>query len=183
MSSENLVAEIRTTRGKGFAHRLRKEGLIPGVIYGPEDKPISISISFNDVNNVMHTEHRLIKLKVADNQFIVIIKDVQFGPVRDFPLHIDFFIVKPNLPFKISIPVHLINEEEAPGVRKGGKLQHIMHRFNVVTTIEKLPESVIVDVIKLDNLQNIQVKDMKIDGVKILDPANSAIVNISKART
>ena len=183
MSTENLSAEIRTAHGKGFAHKLRSEGLIPGVIYGNKEEPVSISISFKDVNNMMHTEHRLINLKVGDKERTVIIKDVQYGPVRDFPLHIDFFIVKPNEPFKISVPVHVINKDIAPGVRKGGKLQHIIHRFNVVTTIEKLPENITVDVIKLDNLQNIKVKDLNVDGVKILAHSNAAIVNISKART
>ncbi|MCB0278862.1 MAG: 50S ribosomal protein L25 [Calditrichaeota bacterium] len=182
MSTE-LQASVRTAHGKGFAHKLRKEGLIPGIIYGRDEAPVSISISFKDVNNIMHTEHRLINLSVDNKKHTVIIKDVQFGPVKDFPIHIDFLVVKPKIPFKISVPVHVTNKDIAPGVRKGGKLQHIIHRVNVVATLESLPEHITVDVKNLDNLQNIKIKDIQMEGVKILDPANSAIVNISKARS
>ncbi|RUM21375.1 50S ribosomal protein L25/general stress protein Ctc [Rhizobium vallis] len=143
-----LKAEARERVGKGSARELRRNGLIPAVIYGDKQAPISIALNTNEVTKRIHAGGfmtTVATIEVDGKKHKVLPKDYQLDPVRDFTLHVDFLRVSGNTQVTVEIPVHFINEEKCPGIKVGGVLNIVRHEVEVHCPADAIPEFFNVD--------------------------------------
>ncbi len=171
-----LNVENRTLVGKK-AKRLYAEKKIPGVFY-LEDKNVTLQTDEAPIRILLrsHTTH-VIKVKFQDgSESRAILTDVQFDPVHGGVMHFDLRGIKEGEKIIVEIPVRL--QGSARGVKDGGILQHSIHRIRIQCDPDKVPENVLVDVADLGMADSVHIKDIKIEGVRILDNPDSAIVTI-----
>ncbi len=149
MSDVVLSVETREAGGKGAARAVRREGKIPGVIYGGDKGPVSIAFQRNEIIKAFNTGHfmsHLVEIDTAGERQQVIPKDVQFDPVSDEPLHIDLYRVDENTRIDVEVTVHFINQEDSPGLKRGGVLNVVRHTVELNCPAGAIPEELIADV-------------------------------------
>lgn len=182
MKTFELKGEIRDDFGKKAARTYRSEGLIPCVVYGGHDeKNINFVVKNGDVRNLIYTpEVYLVNLDLEKKKIQAILKEVQFHPVKDTILHIDFLHVFEKTPVVIEIPVRL--EGLAVGVRAGGKLSLDMRKLKVKAVPGKLPEELVINVEGLELGKSIQVGDLNFEGLEILNAKNAVVCRVQLTR-
>ena len=151
--SYELKAEAREQVGKGSARAVRREGKIPAVIYGDKQPPLAIALPYKDIFYKIHGGGFLTTLATIDvggKKIQVLPKDYQLDPVKDFPMHVDFLRVSADTVVTVAVPVHFINEEGSPGLKRGGALNIVRHEVEFLCPANAIPESITVD---LDGLQ------------------------------
>ncbi len=151
--SVELKASVRDRVGKGAARELRREGLVPAVIYGEKKPPLAISVSYKDAFRKIHEGGFLstvIDIEVDGKKHRVIPKDYHLEPVRDFLVHVDFLRVGKNTSLTVDLPVLFINEEKSPGIKKGGVLNVVRHTVEVTVPADNIPENLVVDLAGTD---------------------------------
>ena len=125
-----LEGEARTATGKGAARADRRNGRVPAVVYGAGKDPASITLAENEVKRELNTGafySTLYDLEVEGHKVRVLPRDVQFHPVTDRPEHVDFLRVSARTKVTVNVPVHFINEEDCPGLERGGVLNVVRH--------------------------------------------------------
>jgi len=146
MSKETyeLKAEARERVGKGSSRELRRNGLIPAVIYGDKQAPISIAISTNEITKRIHGGGFMTTIATIDvngQKYKVLPKDYQLDPVRDFTMHVDFLRVSANSNVTVEIPVHFINEEKSE-IKTGGVLNIVRHTIEANVPADQIPDAI-----------------------------------------
>ena len=182
MKKFELKGEVRADIGKKAAKAYRSESLIPCIVYGGHgEENLSFVVKNSDVRNLIYTpEVFLVDLDLGTKKLQAVVKDVQYHPVKDTILHIDFLHVFEKTPVVIEIPVRL--EGLAAGVRAGGKLSLDARKLKVKAVPSKLPEVLIVNVEKLELGKSIQVGDLKFDGLEILNSKNAVVCRVQLTR-
>ncbi|MPM63192.1 50S ribosomal protein L25 [bioreactor metagenome] len=182
MKTYELKGEIREDFGKKAARSYRGEGLIPCVVYGgSNEKNINFVVKKSDVRNLIYTpEVYLINLVLDGKPMKAILKEIQFHPVKDNILHIDFLHVFPNIPVVIELPVRL--EGLAAGVKSGGKLSLDMRKLKVKALADKIPQELVVNVDALELGKSIQVGELNFEGLELLTPKNAVVCRVSLTR-
>lgn len=182
MKTYELKGEIREDFGKKAARSYRGEGLIPCVVYGgSNEKNINFVVKKSDVRNLIYTpEVYLINLVLDGKPMKAILKEIQFHPVKDNILHIDFLHVFPNIPVVIELPVRL--EGLAAGVKSGGKLSLDMRKLKVKALADKIPQELVVNVEALELGKSIQVGELNFEGLELLTPKNAVVCRVSLTR-
>lgn len=155
MSNETyeLKAEARERVGKGSARELRRNGQIPSVIYGDKQSPMSIALHRNEVTKKIHAGGfmtTLVTIDVGGKKISVLPKDYQLDPVRDFLMHVDFLRVSKNTQVTVEVPVHFINEEKSPGIKRGGVLNIVRHEVEVHCAANAIPDAFTIDLTGLE---------------------------------
>ena len=143
-----LKAQARDRVGKGAARALRRDGLIPAVIYGDKRAPETIAISHKDAQRRIYQGgflSHVITLDVNGTKHQVIPRDYQLDPVRDFPLHVDFLRVAAGTKINVQVHVTFINEDKSPGLKRGGVLNIIHHTLDLTVAADQIPEEIVVD--------------------------------------
>ncbi len=168
MSKETyeLKAEARERVGKGSSRELRRNGLIPAVIYGDKQAPISISISTNEVTKRVQSGGfmtTVATINVDGKKYKVLPKDYQRDPVRDFMVHVDFLRISGNSQVTVEIPVHFINEDKSD-IKQGGVLNIVRHTIEAHVPANDIPDAITVD----------------LDGLKIGDSVHISQVTLPK---
>src|SRR5271166_2699281 len=151
--TKTLAASARSGTGKGAARSVRREGRIPGVIYGGGDPAEPISLDYRELNKLIYAGHfltTLFEIEVDGTKQRVIPRDYQLDPIKDQPLHVDFLRLKPGASLKVEVPVHFINQEISPGVKKGGSVNVVRHSIEMRVPADNIPESVTADLGALD---------------------------------
>jgi large subunit ribosomal protein L25 len=151
--SADLKAAVRERVGKGAARQLRLEGLVPAVIYGDNKPPVAVSVVYKDAMKRITSGgfmSHVINLDVDGETVRVIPRDYQLEPVRDFLVHIDFLRVSKTSRLTVEVPVHFVNEEESPGLKRGGVLNIVRHAVEVSAPAESVPESFTIDLTGTD---------------------------------
>ncbi len=177
MSEIVLNAVMRTEIGKG-AHRLIYADMIPGVYYSRGEENINITATPIAMKPLIYTTNtHLINLKL-DNGVTktCILRDVQFDPITDRPVHFDLQGVKENEQLTVQVPVVLTGSPK--GVKDGGTLQFIMHKVRVSCLPRFIPEHIELDVSDLGMNDSIHIRDIKIENVKVLDNESAAVVAV-----
>jgi large subunit ribosomal protein L25 len=144
-----LPAETRDRAGKGASRALRREGRVPAVIYGGKEEPTPIHVEAKELVRQLMTGHfmnSIVMIEVDGKQVRVLPKDVAFHPVNDRPLHADFFRLSKDAKIEVAIPVVFVNEEESPGLKKGGVLNVVRHELDLVCVSDKIPDQIEIDV-------------------------------------
>jgi large subunit ribosomal protein L25 len=164
---ENLFevqAEARTDEGKGASRRLRHAGKVPAVVYGADKAPVSISLNHNQF--IRHLEEEafyahILTLIVDGEKDQVVLKDLQRHPANDNKiLHADFLRVDATHEMTMTVPVHFIGEDVAPGVKAGGLVSHLMTEVEVACLPQDLPEYIEADISKLDMDESIHLSEL-----------------------
>jgi large subunit ribosomal protein L25 len=174
----SLDVEDRTERGTRAAKRMRREGYVPGVVYGGKDgECTSFKVNSRTLRQVLVGGSALIDLKVAGKTRPVIVKDQQLHPVRDELLHIDLLEVRLDEKIQTQVSVHLESAEEAPGIKEGGVLEHVTHQLNIEALPTDIPEAIDVDVSGLEIAATMHLSEITPpEGVTFLDDPDETIL-------
>lgn len=181
-----LNGQKRETVGKKASRLLRKEGLVPCNIYGEhtEDgkpKAMSFAIAMADLRKVIYTPHiYVLNLNIDGEERKAVIKELQFHPVKDTVLHVDFYEVNEEKPLTIGIPVKL--NGLAQGVRDGGKLNLSIRKLNVTAPYKQIPEVLDIDVTGLELGKSIKVRDLSFQGLELATPADVVVCSVKATR-
>ncbi|MBT6256554.1 MAG: 50S ribosomal protein L25/general stress protein Ctc [Alphaproteobacteria bacterium] len=149
----NLSATKRDRAGKGSARAARRSGLIPAVIYGGKIAPETININANTFTKMMNQPgimSNVIKLEVEGKSTDVLARDIQFHPVNDRPLHIDFLRITASSTVTAMVPVIFINEDTSPGLKGGGVLNVVRHEIEMNCSAINIPDNLTVDLAGTD---------------------------------
>lgn len=152
-NSYELKATVRERVGKGAARAARREGLVPAVIYGDKKPAISINLPYKETELAVFRGGFLSQIGTLDldgKKITVIAKDFQLEPVRDFVWHIDFMRVTAGDTLTVDIPVRFLNEEECPGIKRGGVLNIVRHTVEMTVPATSIPEAIEVDLANED---------------------------------
>lgn len=182
MKTYELKGEVREDFGKKAARSYRAEGLIPCIVYGGKDeKNINFLVKNGDVRNLIYThEVFLVNLVLDGKPMMAILKEIQFHPVKDTVLHIDFLHVFPDVPVVIEIPVRL--QGLAAGVKSGGKLSLDLRKLKVKALADKLPEELTINVENLELGKSIQVGELNFEGLELLNAKNAVVCRVQLTR-
>jgi large subunit ribosomal protein L25 len=143
-----LVAQPRDRAGKGVARATRREGRVPAVIYGGKEPPVLIALELKDMARRAHGASfftHLLEISVDGKKHRVLPRDVQFHPLKDHPIHVDFLRVATGATIEVAVPVEFINQDASPGLKRGGALNIVRHEVDLVCPVEKIPEHITVD--------------------------------------
>jgi large subunit ribosomal protein L25 len=160
-----LTAQARSGVGKGAARELRRQGLVPAVIYGDKKEPVTIALPYKDVHKAIYSggflSHTL-DIDVDGTKHHVIPRDYQLDVVKDFPIHVDFLRVAKGAKINVQVPVHFENEEKSPGLKRGGTLNVVHHTLDLTVDADNIPEFVTVDLTGLDIGDTIHISNIKL---------------------
>ena len=165
-----LTAEARERVGKGSARAIRRNGKVPAVIYGEKDAPISITLPYKEVSMKIFGGGFLTTIATIDvdgKKIQVLPKDYQLDPVRDFVMHVDFLRIGKGTVVTVNVPVHFINEETAPGIKRGGVLNVVRHEVEFTCPATAIPEYIEVDLDGMDIGDSAHISTVKLpEGVQ-----------------
>ncbi len=148
-----IAAQRRERAGKGPARAARRAGRVPGVIYGSKKDPTMVTLDPRDLDRELRTGSFLATIydvQVDRDKERVLPRDVQFHPVSDKPLHVDFLRVSATTGVTVQVPVNFLNEEESPGLKRGGLLNVVRHEIEMICRADAIPSAVEVDLTGLD---------------------------------
>ena len=180
-------ATVRQDTGKGASRRLRRQGLIPAIIYGAEKTPEMINLDHNKIINASAHESfyaSILTLKVGKQAEDVILKDIQRHPFKPRITHLDFQRVQANVALHVHVPIHFLNEDKCVGVKEGGIIHHLMNDVEIACLPKFLPEYLELDLLNLAIDQTLHLSDITLpEGVTLKDlqgdePDNKAVVSI-----
>ena len=177
-----LNVEIRDRAGTGGSRETRRQGKIPGVLYGGPKAPVNIAVKGNEFRKALYTGKllgHLVTLQHGDDKQSVIAKAVQFHPVTDVPLHFDLYRVDEHQLIKIEVPVHFKNHETSVGLKKGGTLEVIRHTVELACPADKIPEELVIDLASHDIGDVIRISEVKLpEGVRPAQDRDFVIANL-----
>lgn len=165
-----LEAQARDRVGKGASRELRRNKMVPAVIYGDKKDPLSIALPFKELSTQASSRSfmtSLVDITVDGKKHSVLPKDIQFDPVRDFVTHVDFLRVSGKTIVTVEIPVHFLNDEECPGLKAGGVLNIVRHAVEVNCPASAIPEHFEVDLITFELGDSVNISSVTLpDGVE-----------------
>jgi large subunit ribosomal protein L25 len=159
-----IEAETRTRAGKGAARATRRGGKVPAVIYGGKQEPSLIALDPREVLRELHRagwQSRLYELKTTGEPVRALIRGVQFHPVTDNPIHVDFQRLIAGERIKVQVPVHFENDGISPGLKRGGMLNVVRHAVEVYCDADHIPDQFTADLSKLDFNDNVRWNDLQ----------------------
>ncbi|MEX0368876.1 MAG: 50S ribosomal protein L25/general stress protein Ctc [Ruegeria sp.] len=180
----DLVALERTGTGKGAARQARRDGMVPGIVFGGDKDPLPIQIPFNELFKRLKAgrfKSTLFNLKVEGQEDVrVICRDVQRDVVKDLPTHLDLMRLRRTTKIALFIPVEFLNEADAPGIKKGGVLTVVRPEVELVCTAGDIPEKITVDLtgMNINDVATISSVDLPA-GTKPTIDRDFVIANIS----
>ncbi len=186
MKEINVTGQKRTALGKKASKELRKEGLVPCNLYGEatqDGKPVAMAfaVPMSELRKVVYTPHiYMINLVIDGESHTAIMKELQFHPVTDALLHVDFLEVNENKPVTIGIPVKLVGL--AQGVRDGGKMNLSIRKIDVTAPYTIIPEHLDIDVTSLKIGKSIKVGDLSFEGLEIATSKEVIVCSVKMTR-
>ncbi|MGH1458975.1 MAG: 50S ribosomal protein L25/general stress protein Ctc [Paracoccaceae bacterium] len=183
-SIPDLTAELRTGTGKGAARQARRDGMVPGVVYGGGEDPIAINIPFNVLFKRLKQGRflsTLFNLKVEGKDDVrVICRNVQRDVVKDLPTHLDLMRLRRTSKVKLFIHVEFAGEDTCPGIRKGGVLTVVRPEVELEVTAADIPESIVADISTLEVGDTLTISNITLpEGAKVTIDRDFVIANIS----
>ncbi|SIO08828.1 50S ribosomal protein L25/general stress protein Ctc [Vannielia litorea] len=180
----DLIAEARTGTGKGAARQARRDGMVPGIVYGGGADPVAINLPFNKLLTTLRAGRfmsTLFNLKVEGQEDVrVICRGVQRDVVKDLPVHVDFMRLKRTSRVNLFIPVEFENEGAAPGLKKGGVLNAVRPEVELMVTAGDIPEKLVVDLTGLDIGDTVTISSITLpQGTRPTIDRDFVIANIS----
>jgi large subunit ribosomal protein L25 len=179
-----LAAARREPSNSRATRRLRREGLVPGIVYGGDLEPIAFQIEARELRNALAKAGAVIDFQLdGEAGSPVVLKELVRHPVTGLTTHLDLLRVNLNVKIQTQVTVHLTGDEDVPGVREGGVLEHIQREVTVEALPNEIPESISVDVSTMDVGDTITLSELSApDGVEIIGDDDSAVVTITASR-
>ena len=170
-----LKATKRTISSTGHINKLRSEGFIPAILYGGKQNNLSISLKKLHLQDLIKTKtfmSKVVELEIDGSTEKVLPKEVAYDPVSDEPMHIDFMRIVKGATLILEVPVHFINSEKSPGLKKGGVLNIVRRKVQLKCPAENIPNEIIVD------LDNTEINtSLKISSVKLPENVTPTITD------
>lgn len=187
MKEIGIKGQKRTDTGKKASKLLRKEGLVPCNLYGEErgedglPKALSFAVPMSELRKIVYTPHiYVINIEIDGKHHTAIMKELQFHPVTDALLHIDFYEVNDQKPITIGIPVKLTGL--AQGVRAGGRMNLVVRKINVTAPYRQIPEHLEIDVTNMKIGQSMKVGQLSFEGIEIATSKDVVICSVKMTR-
>ena len=181
-----LNVEVRERTGTGGARDTRRDGMVPGVLYGGAKDPVAIAVKSNEFRKALFTGKLLghmVTLKYGDETQPVIAKAIDMHPVTDEPWHFDLYRVDADQQIKIEVPVHFSNQEASPGLKRGGTLGVMLHTVLVACHADSIPEEIVVDLTGLEIGEAVRISDLKLPAkVEAALDASVVVASITMTR-
>jgi large subunit ribosomal protein L25 len=181
-TAKEIKATVRPRAGKGAARAVRREGRVPGVIYGGNEPPLTISLDDAELRQRIFAGRFLTSIydvEVDGKKHRVIPRDFQLDPVRDHPVHVDFMRLTEGATIRVSIPIHVINSDQSPGVKRGGAVNIVTHTLDVRCPADAIPDAFNVDVSGLEINHSRHLSDLTLPpNVRPLVAGNATLVTI-----
>ena len=187
MKEINVSGQKREDLGKKASKHLRKEGLVPCNLYveqKEDGKPVALAFAapMSELRKIVYTPHiYVINLNIDGEHHTAILKELQFHPVTDALLHVDFYAVNDQKPITIGIPVKLVGL--AQGVRDGGRMNLSVRKINVTAPYQQIPEHLDIDVTKLRIGKSIKVGQLSFDGLTMATSKDVVVCSIKMTRS
>ena len=167
--SEEIVfnVEVRERIGKGGAREARRQGKIPGVLYGGKLKPVAINLRYNEVIRAINTGQFLASTATLvhdGKKQMVIPQDIQLHPITDQPMHVDLYRVSEKQTIAVEVAVHFKGEDVCPGIKRGGALNVVRHAVELLVPAGNIPEYLEADISALDIGDNVKISDISLPG-------------------
>ena len=186
-----LNAQTREAQGKGASRRLRRAGMVPGIVYGAHRDAQSIAVPANELRSSLEHEaffSHILTLKVDGKEESVVLKDLQRHPAKQEIWHIDLLRVVANEAIRVNVPLHFIGEDVAPGVKQGGGIvDHLRNEIEIECLPANLPEFIEVDISSLELDQSVHLSEVALpEGVTSVDLTHEndvSLVSILHRRT
>jgi large subunit ribosomal protein L25 len=179
---KELKATARPAGGKGAARAERRAGRVPGVIYGNNQPPVTISVEDAELRQRILAGRFLTTIYDIDlegKKHRVIPRDFHLDPVRDFPIHVDFMRLGEGATIRVSVPLHIQNAEAAPGVKRGGTINIVTHSIELECSVDNIPQYIEADVSSLEISHSLHLSDVKLPkGVRSLSREDATLVTI-----
>jgi len=179
---KELKATARPKSGKGAARAERRAGRVPGVIYGNNQPPVTISVDDRDLRQRILAGRFLTTIydiELEGKKHRVIPRDFHLDPVRDFPIHVDFMRLGEGATIRISVPLHVVKSEGAPGVKRGGTVNIVTHAIDLECSVDNIPQYIEADASALEIGYSLHLSDIKLPaGVKSLTREDATLVTI-----
>ena len=179
---KELKATARPKSGKGAARAERRAGRVPGVIYGNNQPPVTISVDDADLRQRILAGRFLTTIydvELEGKKHRVIPRDFHLDPVRDFPIHVDFMRLGEGATIRVSVPLHIQNAELSPGVKRGGTVNIVTHTIDLECSVDNIPQFVEADVSGLEISYSLHLSDIQLPaGVKSLLREDVTLVTI-----
>lgn len=185
MADYILEAELREKTGRSEARRLRRAGKLPAIIYGGGKPDLPIALDYLDIARKLEEEHfhttmLEVNVKGARGKNTVLLKDVQWDPVRDTATHIDFYRVSSSDSVTVEVPLVPVNSEKCPGVVQGGLVSIVRRSLEVTSRADAIPEHIEVDCSNLDIGDTVHIEDITLpEGVEVHHDVNFTVLNLS----
>ncbi len=180
---KQIKAVARDRAGKGAARAVRRQGQVPAVIYGAGQPAEAIALDFNQTKQLIFAGHFLttvFEIDVEGKTVRAIPRDYQLDPVRDFPVHIDFLRLSQGQAIKVVVPVHVVGQDNCPGIKRGGTLQIVEHSVELLVPSDQIPDYIEASVDGLDIGSSIHLNDVKLpNGAKATSTENVTLVTVS----
>jgi large subunit ribosomal protein L25 len=160
-----LAAEARERAGKGASRALRREGRVPAVVYGGKEEPLGIHVEERALRRLLDTGHfsnSIVMVEVGGSAVRTLPKDVHFDPVTDRPLHVDFLRLAKDAKVEVAVPVVFVNEDDSPGLKRGGVLNIVRHELELVCDADRIPDDITIDVTGLDVGDSIHISQVRL---------------------
>jgi large subunit ribosomal protein L25 len=179
---KQIKAVARDRVGKGAARAVRREGQVPAVIYGGGEPATPIALDFNQTKQMIFAGHFLttiFEIDVDGRTTRAIPRDYQLDPVKDFPVHVDFLRLAEGQTLRVTVPVHVVGQENSPGLKRGGTLQVVGHAVELLVPADAIPDAVEVSVAALDIGGTAHLSDIVLPpGAKSLAQDDATLVTV-----
>src|SRR3984893_9789703 len=179
---KELKATTRPASGKGAARAERRAGRVPGVIYGNNQPPMTISVDDTELRQRILAGRFLTTIYDIDlegKKHRVIPRDFHLDPVRDFPIHVVFMRLAEGATLRVSVPLRIQNAESAPGVKRGGTVNIVTHTIDLECSVDNIPQYIEADVGALEISHSLHLSEIKLPaGVKSLSREDATLVTI-----
>ncbi|MBK8945548.1 MAG: 50S ribosomal protein L25 [Ignavibacteriae bacterium] len=182
MSDINITAQKRIKSTKGAVNKLKREGNVPGVLYSKELEPINITVNELSLKPVVYTsEVHLVNLKIDEQEGVrSILKDIQFDPLTDRIIHVDFQAVTLGKAIQLQVPVIFVGS--AIGVKEGGKIQQNIHKLDIECLPKDIPQHLEIDITNLHIGKSILVSDLSYENIEILSAKDTVVVSVTSIK-
>jgi large subunit ribosomal protein L25 len=165
-ATPQLDAQLREETGKGAARALRREGRVPAVLYGGKDLlPAHFSLDPIQLDKELHKTgfmSKIFEFSLQGKKEKALARAVQFHPVTDRPLHVDFYRITKGAKITVSVPIQFVNELASPGIKRGGVLNIINHNLEIIADVDHIPSHIEVDLTGLEIHDTIHLKHLKL---------------------
>ena len=180
MKSVVVKGEKRVALGKKDSKKLRSQEIVPAVLYGGEEV-LHFAVSFSELRKIIYTPSVfLVDLEIDGETHKAIVQDIQWHPVEEQVLHVDFLVISDNKPIKIEVPINVIGL--APGITAGGKLKINLRRLKVKALAKDVPNTIDIDVTKIELGQSIKVGELAVENLEFLNSKSNVVLAVNVTR-